>query len=142
LRRSPNPTPAPELHVDPSRGSVVLEKILGNNYAGMISCDFWGAYQKFDRLTSVALQCCWAHLIREVKFLAESKDKKVSRYGKRLLSAIPSMFSTIHRKGELLERNWLRRRCDHREMILAEAWRRIPENKDAINIAERRWPCY
>jgi transposase len=126
-------------HVDPSRGSIVLENLLGKDYAGIISCDFWGAYRKFDRMTDVALQFCWAHVIREVKFLAESKDTKVSRYGKRLLNSIRDMFTTIHRKGELSDANWLRRMKDHQETILQKAWRRIPDDKDAINIAERLW---
>jgi transposase len=126
-------------HVDPSRGSIVLENLLGKGYAGIISCDFWGAYRKFDRLTDVALQFCWAHVIREVKFLAESKDKKVSRYGKRLLDSIRDMFTTIHRKGELSDGNWLRRMKDHRDLILQTAWHRIPDNKDTVNIAERLW---
>jgi transposase len=124
-------------HVDPSRGSVVLEKLLGNDFAGKISCDFWGAYRKFKRLASALLQFCWAHLIREVKFLAENKTKKVSNYGKRLLCAIQSMFSTIHRHGELLPRNWLRRMHLHREEILKTAWHRIPQNTNAKNIALR-----
>ena len=47
------------------------------------------------------------------------------------------MFSTIHRHGELLERNWLRRMRIHREAIVGEAKRRVPKNKDAKNIAER-----
>jgi len=125
-------------HVDPSRGSVVLEKLLGKDYAGIISCDFWGAYRKFDRLTGVALQFCWAHVIREVKFLAESKDKKVAKYGKRLLESIRKMFTTIHR-DDLLERNWLRRMKVHQESILQSAWHRLPDDKDARNIAERLW---
>jgi len=126
-------------HIDPSRGSVVLEKLLGKDFAGKISCDFWGAYRKFARLGSAQLLFCWAHLIREVKFLAESKTKKVSNYGRRLLVAIQSMFSTIHRHGELLPRNWLRRMDLHREEILKSAWHRIPPDTNAINIAERLW---
>ena len=126
-------------HVDPSRGSVVLEKLLGKDFAGMISCDFWGAYRKFDRMTDVALQFCWSHLIREVKFVAENKDEKVSKYGKRLLKRIQEMFSTIHRRDDLLKRNWLRRMQEHREAILAEAWKNIPYNNDCRLIAERLW---
>jgi transposase len=125
--------------VDPSRGSIVLDNLLGKNYAGMISCDFWGAYRKFDRLTSVALQFCWAHLIREVKFLAESKDKATARYGKRLLKQIREMFSTIHRRDRWTDATWLRKMQAHREAILKTAWGTIPEIKDAINIAERLW---
>ena len=122
-----------------SRGSSVLEKILGIGYVGIISCDFWGAYRKFSRLGLVVLQFCWAHLIREVKFLAESTDKHVCGYGKRLLTEIKSMFTTIHRQGKILDRNWHRRMERHRQAILWEARHDIPENKDAMNIAERLW---
>jgi len=126
-------------HVDPSRGSSVLEKLLGTDYAGIISCDFWGAYRKFSRVGLVILQFCWAHLIREVKFLAESSDTQVSGYGKRLLAAFQSMFSTIHRQGKILERNWQCRMKRHQETILWEARHCIPKNKDAMNIAKRLW---
>jgi len=128
-------------HIDPSRSSSVLERLLGPDYAGKISCDFFGAYRKFARLTSAALQFCWAHLIREVKFLAESKDKKVSRYGKRLLARIQAMFSTIHRRDSLTDRTWFRRMRGHQELILQEAWHRLPENSGAINLGLRLWNC-
>ena len=55
-------------HINKSRGSEVLEKILGKDFGGIISCDFWGAYRKFSELSLAVLQFCWAHLIREVKF--------------------------------------------------------------------------
>ena len=102
------------------------EEALGKKYAGIISCDFFGAYRKFERLTNGELQFCWAHLIREVKFLVEHKDRKVSRYGKRLLSAIESIFSTIHRRGAILDRTLHRRMQEHRQLILHVAWQRIP----------------
>ena len=126
-------------HINPSRGSIVLENLLGTDFAGIISCDFWGAYKKFERMTSAELQLCWAHLIREIKFLAESKDKSVARYGRRLLKKIREMFSTIHRRDDLLERNGLCRMRSHQNAILKVAWGTIPANKDAINIAERLW---
>ena len=59
-------------HIDSSRGSSVLEAFLGREYSGTLSCDFFGAYRKFARLSSASLQYCWSHLIREVKYLAES----------------------------------------------------------------------
>jgi hypothetical protein len=126
--------------IDASRGSIVLEDLLGKDYGGILSCDFWGAYRKFARKSKASLQHCWAHLIREVKYLADRKAKKVSNYGKRLLSAIEKMFSTIHRQGEYkLKDNWLRRMYSHRDEILKVAWRRLPDDKDAGNIAERLW---
>jgi hypothetical protein len=52
-------------HIDSSRGSIVLENILGKDFAGKISSDFFSAYRKFARLSSALPQYCWAHLIRE-----------------------------------------------------------------------------
>src|SRR3989339_1409086 len=45
-----------------SRGSNVLEEILGKCYAGIVICDCWRAY---DFLSNATLQRCWAHLLRK-----------------------------------------------------------------------------
>jgi transposase len=47
-----------------SRGEGVLEEILGKEYKGIITCDFYPAYRKFGRVTGALLQFCWAHMIR------------------------------------------------------------------------------
>ncbi len=49
-----------------SRGNNVLEEILGKNYAGIVICDCWRAY---DFLSNAILQRCWAHLLRKSKEL-------------------------------------------------------------------------
>jgi len=49
------------------------------------------------------------------------------------------MFSTIHRRGILTDRTWFRRMSGHQESILREAWHRLPNDKSAINLAERLW---
>lgn len=49
-----------------SRGNNVLEEILGKDYAGIVVCDCWRAY---DFLTNAFLQRCWAHLLRKSKEL-------------------------------------------------------------------------
>jgi len=49
-----------------SRGNNVLEEILGKNYAGIVVCDCWRAY---DFLSNAILQRCWAHLLRKSKEL-------------------------------------------------------------------------
>ena len=49
-----------------SRGSNVLEEILGRDYAGIVVCDCWRAY---DFLSNAMLQRCWAHLLRKSKEL-------------------------------------------------------------------------
>jgi hypothetical protein len=57
--------------IDKSRGEQVLEKVLGADYEGLICADYWGAYRKYARLLGVRMQYCMAHLIREIRFLAE-----------------------------------------------------------------------
>lgn len=56
-------------HFDESRGSQVLEEILGEEFAedSTLSCDGWPAYSAYH----TNLQRCWAHLLREAEFLAE-----------------------------------------------------------------------
>jgi len=49
-----------------SRGNNVLEEILGKEYAGIVVCDCWRAY---DFLSNAVLQRCWAHLLRKSKEL-------------------------------------------------------------------------
>lgn len=49
-----------------SRGNNVLEEILGKDYAGIVVCDCWRAY---DFLSNAILQRCWAHLLRKSKEL-------------------------------------------------------------------------
>ena len=72
--------------IDASRGSKVLHETLGADFLGSISSDFFSAYLKYRRETETLFQFCWAHLIREIKFLATLSDTKA--YGKRLLKYV------------------------------------------------------
>jgi transposase len=124
-------------HIAKARSSAILEKLLGLDYAGIISCDFYGAYRKFERISSAELQFCWAHLIREVKFIAESGNKAVSRYGRRLITEIRKMFTMIHRRGKIMERNWKRRMEGHEEQIMKVVRTRVPNEKAVITLSKR-----
>jgi len=55
--------------IDESRGSQVLEDVLGEEFAedSILSCDGWPAYRTYH----TKLQRCWAHLLREAEFVAE-----------------------------------------------------------------------
>jgi len=57
------------LVIRPSRGSNVLEEILGKDYSGTIICDCWRAY---NFLAFASIQRCWAHLLRKSKELCNS----------------------------------------------------------------------
>jgi len=52
------------LVIRPSRGSNILQEILGDEFKGTVSCDCWSAY---NFLKNANLQRCWAHLLRKTK---------------------------------------------------------------------------
>ncbi|MCP4340843.1 MAG: transposase, partial [Desulfobulbaceae bacterium] len=63
-----------------SRKSDVLIEILGKQFKGVINCDYYGSYRKYSRLFKVLIQYCMAHLIREIKYLAEHSNKALARW--------------------------------------------------------------
>ncbi|MCL5097129.1 MAG: IS66 family transposase [Candidatus Omnitrophica bacterium] len=87
--------------IDPSRGTQVLMRILGQDFKGILGCDYYAAYRKYARQCSVLVQFCLAHLIRDVKYLCEFPDLQVQRYGKGLLAGLRALFWTLHRKDQL-----------------------------------------
>jgi transposase len=82
--------------IDASRGSGVLEKMLGKSFSGIICADYWGAYRKYARLFDVPVQYCMAHLIREIRFLAQHSIKKLARWGNFLLEWLKKLFRTLY----------------------------------------------
>ena len=79
--------------ISPSRGSDVLLEVLGKEFDGVVGCDYFSAYRKYMRLNeNVMLQFCLAHLIRDVKFLAEHPNARNRAYGRRLLEHLRQLF--------------------------------------------------
>ena len=123
-------------HIDPSRSSQVLKDFLGETFAGIIGCDYHSAYRKFLRETDARLQFCWAHLIRDVKFLVTLPDPSTKRYGERVLGAMKALFRTWHRRRETSAIGWQRAAERARRQVL-DAARRAPHRTEAQNIAAR-----
>ena len=69
-----------------SRGSNVLEEILGKEYDGVVHCDCWRAY---DYLENASLQRCWAHLLRK------SAELKETVAGKHFHDKLSALFDEI-----------------------------------------------
>jgi hypothetical protein len=116
----------------------VLENLLGKDYSGTISSDFHSLYKKFKSISNARLQLCWAHLIREVKFLAEHADNEISTWGKTLLEEIRKMFSIYRRRGQLKPGYyWLSKMRCCKEMILAVALSQPPARHMAQTLSAR-----
>jgi len=122
--------------IDKSRGSKVLEEMLGKDFAGIIGADYWGAYRKYARLFDVRVQYCMAHLIREIRFIAEHNIKKLSRWGSELLEWLKKLFDTLHRRDKLTAKGFIRSMEKIKAGFLSRM-RRPPNHKLAKKLARR-----
>ena len=123
--------------IDPSRGSRVLNDILGSDYTGIIQCDYFSAYRKYLSDTQgVQMQFCWAHLIRDIKFMTDLPDKVTRNFGCRLLEAIRKMFALIHRQDRMVPSRYQRALAKIREIII-DLIRRAPDRHEPRKIKKR-----
>jgi transposase len=125
--------------ISSSRGSDVLIEVLGTEFDGVLGCDYFSAYRKYMRLNeNVALQFCLAHLIRDVKFLAEHPDPENREYGERLRELFRKLFRTINRRDEYQSEATFRRALERiRNDLCWEAGMEVVDTREAGNMAER-----
>lgn len=125
--------------ISPSRGSQVLLDTLGEEFDGVIGCDYFSAYRKFMRLDqNVKLQFCLSHLIRDIKFLCTHPDKDNREYGVTLRELFRKLFRTISRREEFASEATFRRSLEAiRADIVWAATMDQPETQHAANMAKR-----
>jgi transposase len=71
-------------HADKSRGSKVVIGLLGKDFAGLLHCDFYGAYNPFTNL-----QRCFIHFARDV-------------HEERLITPKDSFLDVLHDKTQFI----------------------------------------
>lgn len=123
-------------HINKSRGSKVLFDILDKDFSGIINCDFYGAYRKFYRLTAARVQYCMAHLIREIRFLAELTNKKLARWGNELLNWLKKLFESLHNAEKYTDKDFANKMKQIKKGFLREV-RRPPDHKLAKKLSRR-----
>jgi len=133
---APGPQGFTLFHIDPSRSSDVLKEFLGETFQGVVGCDYLSAYRKFLHDSGASMQFCWAHLIRDVKYLTTLPDAVTRRFGERLLATIKILFRTWHRREQTPADRW-RREADRAKRAVLTVARRPPCRSEAQNIAER-----
>jgi transposase len=132
----PGPQGFTYFHIDPSRSSDVLKEFLGESFRGIIGCDYLSAYRKFLREVGASMQFCWAHLIRDIKYLTTLTDAATRRFGERLLATTKQLFRTWHRRDQIPDARWPRE-AERVERAVLKVVRRPPQRTEAQNIAER-----
>ncbi len=131
--------------IDKSRGSKVLLDVLGEEFNGVLGCDYFSAYRKYMNDFHITIQFCIAHLIRDIKFLAGLPDAETKAYGEALLERIKAMFKVIHDKENMVEGDFIEALEQAKEEIIKAALdapskineKGKEEKKAAQNMAER-----
>jgi transposase len=123
--------------IDQSRGSKVLVEVLGEEFNGVLGCDYFSAYRKYMREFDVLVQFCMAHLIRDVKFLLTLPGSEDQAYGQRVRDALRDLFAVIHRREKLSAAGFQKALEAAREQVLKAAMTRVPDTKHARNLAKR-----
>lgn len=133
---APGPQGFTFFHIDPSKSAEILKQFLSETFAGVVGCDYAGEYRRFTAETAAVLQFCWAHLIRDVRYLTTLSDAVTCRFGQRLLERIKVLFRLWHRRATMPPERWQREAASARQEIL-QAVRRPPLRTEAQNLAQR-----
>ncbi len=123
--------------IDKSRGSKVLVEVLGEEFNGVLGCDYFSAYRKYMREFNVLVQFCMAHLIRDVKVLLTLPGRDNQAYGQRVRYALRELFAVIHRREKMTATGFQKALEAAREQVLKAATTRVPDTKHARNLAKR-----
>jgi transposase len=123
--------------IDKSRGSKVLVEVLGEEFNGVLGCDYFSAYRKYMRDFGVLVQFCMAHLIRDVKFLLTLPGAENQAYGQRLRDALRDLFAVIHRRENMTAAEFQKTLEAAREQVMMAATTGVPDTKQARNLAKR-----
>jgi transposase len=123
--------------IDPTRSADVLIAVLGEEFDGVLGCDYFSAYRRYQREFGVVLQFCLAHLIRDVKFLMTLPDARDRAYGERLREALRRLFAVIHRREELPAVVFQGQLEAARAEVLRRGTEAVPGTKHSRNLAKR-----
>jgi transposase len=124
-------------HIATTRSREVLERLVGAEFAGYLNFDYFSANCSFAWNYCIKAQYCWAHLIRDIRFLQEKHpDKPTQAWAEQLLDRSRRLFSAWHRRDEMTDEGLHRSMLTHRDRFL-ELVRHPPATKEAKNLAAR-----
>ena len=123
-------------HIATSRSRAVLEELVGDEFVGYMNFDYFSANCSFAWNYAIKAQYCWAHLIRDIRFLIEHPDRKTRVWAEQLLDRSRRLFSAWYRRDEMSETGLYRSLVTHRDRLL-DIVRNPPNSREARNLAAR-----
>ena len=126
-------------HIDPTRSTSVLDRLLGSEFAGTIMSDYYSAYRKYLALHPQAdAQFCLAHLIRDVKFLESLPDAVDQQFGQELLAELQALFRLWHTREHFADETTFRAALVAQgEQLERVATERAPDTRASWKLARR-----
>jgi len=124
--------------IDKSRGSKVLVNVLGEEFNGVLGCDYFSAYRKYMKDFDVTIQFCIAHLIRDIRFLTSMPDPETKAYGTRLLNAVRNMFKIIHGRDDMTAEEFTDSLEKAKTKIMTAALQDVPSQLDEAGKETKR----
>jgi transposase len=114
-------------HIDPSRGGIAVEAVLGAEFGGVVGSDRWPAYNRFP---AERRALCWAHLKRAFQGLVDhgGEAEPIGCWGLAEAERLSALWHRF-RAGEC-GRPELRRRLIPLQARLGRLLRRGQENPD------------
>jgi len=123
-------------HIATSRSRAVLEELVGEEFQGYLNFDYFSANCSFAWNYDIKAQYCWAHLIRDIRFLVKHPDKKTRDWAEQLLDRTRRLFSAWHTRDSMSAAGFERSAKYHRDAFL-EIVRSSPKTGEATNLAAR-----
>ena len=124
-------------HIATTRSREVLEQLVGTEFTGYLNFDYFSANRSFAWTYWIKAQYCWAHLIRDIRFLKDKHpDRHTNAWAAQLLERSRRLFSASHRREAMTEAGLHRSMLTHRDRFLALV-RTPPATKEARNLAAR-----
>jgi transposase len=104
--------------IDAHRNAEVLMNTLGEEFDGILCCDYFSAYRRYMKAFDVRVQFCLAHLIRDVKFLTTLPDPRDRSYGEALRGSLKKLFEVFHQREQLSKAEFQRRLKEARDKVV------------------------
>ena len=123
-------------HIAKTRSREVLEELVGDEFKGYLNFDYFSANCSFAWNYCIKAQYCWAHLIRDIRFLVKHPDEPTKAWAEQLLDRSRRLFSAWHRRDEMTKEGFHRSMITHRDRFL-ELVRAAPDCREAANLAAR-----
>lgn len=123
-------------HIAKSRSRAVLEELVGEDFKGYLNFDYFSANCSFAWNYDIKAQYCWAHLIRDMRFLLKHPDKTTRVWAEQLLDRSRRLFSAWHRRDEMTKNGFERSMNLQRDRFL-KIMRKPPKTKEATNLVAR-----